>query len=233
MDSLEKVVSEIAAACVDRGDGLSLRVSNYKLSVRMHKFLSNAAIWEAALKHLLQKDGSRVSVISGELLRSTLYVKLDGKYSAYIYKGGHLNVTGVPDVGECVDTLCSLLDWPLKSIIREYTTVDNTTISGKLPTLSLPLHMDLLYQEAANVPAVEVRLNFEAFPSLKVKTDSGTLLVFATGSIVLVGCKSGKDVAQLREIALHLLRKCERRVEAATAAAAAAAAASTAADTTA
>lgn len=104
-------------------------------------------------------------------------------------KNNHLNVTKILSLDE-IEYLQMAVEKILKKKILEFR-VDNI-----MATMSLGNNL-LLKQLALNQLRDVAKYNCETFPGLFLKYKQGTLILFHSGKIVIVGCRCEKDIKWL------------------------------------
>lgn len=114
------------------------------------------------------------------------------KYTYSIYKTSktsntnHINITGIPSLNKIEDSINNLhnfLDFKLLS-----SKIDNIIANFKLKNC-----IDLIsICEKKKFPII--KYNSELFPGAFVKFDKGSAILFHTGSVVVMGCKSEEDL---------------------------------------
>lgn len=132
------------------------------------------------------------------------WVVKDRRFTFIIFvgKGGihHVNATRVPDldlVQEAQADLCQCFTSPPRVV--QAPVIDNLTCLSYLPP---SLDLFDIHHRVLNRPLEgqeRTRFNLEHFPGLfiKFKNPSGTMLLFSSGKIVIVGCRQLSSVQQL------------------------------------
>ena len=104
----------------------------------------------------------------------------------------HVNVTKLTkflDIARSIEIIKNLIKFPKESTFTYK--VDNLTAVGKFKT-----NVNLLQTiEKCNIGLT--RFNPEKFPGLFIKSGKGTLILFSTGSFVIVG---GKNLNGMNEL---------------------------------
>lgn len=166
---------------------LQYLITNIKLSIKLNIIRT---LKLSDIDCLLQEG-----CVNSKLTRNFLVVR--DKYVYIIFPNGHVNITGFRrhiDIRESILIIKMLLSITAK--IKKCN-VDNISCKFKLPnTINLP---QLYKVEIPN--ALRKSYNTERFPGMFLKYPRGTLIVFASGSIVAVGVK---DVEGLSETVSHL-----------------------------
>ena len=117
-----------------------------------------------------------------------------------IFTSGHINATGVRStdlISECVDFFLTIfsLPYPVESIdIR----IDNISASTSLARPRRPAIEAL--GEIASRHSGRISFNQEAFPGVTINLQYGTLIIFMSGKVNVVGVKKESNLAHLRNI---------------------------------
>ena len=119
------------------------------------------------------------------------YVVVKSKYTYSIFKTNshlenHINITKIPNLKEVLNSIEHLkkyLNFSVKQI-----KVDNI-----IATLNIQKPIDLV-SVCEKKLFESIKYNNEKFPGLFVKFKEGTAILFHSGKIVLVGCKTKKDL---------------------------------------
>jgi TATA-box binding protein (TBP) (component of TFIID and TFIIIB) len=123
------------------------------------------------------------------------YVFKIGSYHCVLFKenflnqNNHLNVTKILSLSEISD-LHLLIEKVLKKKILQFR-VDNIMATA---TIGHPLSLRYL---SVNQLRGVAKFNCETFPGLFLKYKEGTLILFHSGKIVIVGCRCEKDIKWL------------------------------------
>ena len=124
------------------------------------------------------------------------FIVLKDKYTYSIFKTNansenHINITKIPNLNkiqDSIDNLKRFLDFSVKNL-----KVDNI-----IATLKLGKSIDLV-SVCEKKLFKSMKYNNEKFPGLFVKFEQGTAILFHSGKIVLVGCKSEVDLKCLTQ----------------------------------
>ena len=135
------------------------------------------------------------------------YIVINYKYSFVLFKPKnkqirHVNVTKIPNLEE-IDTAVDVFENKIfnnlgvhinKIIVDNLTAVYNTGKSIYLP--------DIIKNKKDHFI---IKYNNEKFPGMFVKFDVGTLIIFHTGKIIAVGCKTLDQLKYLFDELIKLL----------------------------
>lgn len=158
-------------------------VKNVKISVSFSSNQQMNHFFEKALARNVYCVQKRNILIIKDIYTITVFQKLQNKY--------HLNITGI----KSIDTVSEVIIW----IIRTYCDengfklisykIDNITSSFDVKQY-IPLH------NLANTLKY-ASYNPERFHALYLKNNEGTIVVFQSGKINIVGCKSLENILTL------------------------------------
>ena len=125
------------------------------------------------------------------------YITFQHTYTYIVFKNSkdltnHVNITKLKSESEIEKALylltnligCHVINWKIDNIIA---------------TSSLQKKLDLT-QIAIQKIFPRVKYNSEQFPGLFAKFDCGTVILFHSGKIVIVGCKNQSEIWMLSEI---------------------------------
>jgi len=127
------------------------------------------------------------------------YIVIRLKYIYIIFKPrnqqiNHINVTKIPQIQKInhaitffKKTIFPNLNINIKNII-----VDNITSIYKVHHF---LNLSEIIEKYRNI--YNIKYNNEKFPGMFIKFDSGTLIIFYTGTVIAIGCKSENDLTFL------------------------------------
>jgi TATA-box binding protein (TBP) (component of TFIID and TFIIIB) len=124
------------------------------------------------------------------------YVSFTKKFSFVVFKPSsngltHINITKVPHLGKSVKRSLKVIKKLLKTKIVSYK-LDNiiaTSDLGKKISLS----------KIAQTNDFKVLYNNERFPGLFIKFDEGTVILYHSGKVVIVGCKTVRRIEEITE----------------------------------
>lgn len=154
-------------------------IRNIKVSVKV-----KALVLDNALKRLINK-GIQAKVFSNFITFKTKH------YTFVIFKSGqknqnHVNITQIPNFSSITKAIASLIKLLHCQVLSH--TVDNIIATSDL-------------KRRVSLKGVIQKKNFkktkynnEIFPGLFIKFWNGTVIIFHTGKIVIVGCKSKKSI---------------------------------------
>lgn len=161
-------------------------VKNIKVSLKVNK-LDNFS-HSFSLKHVFFS------------IHKNFYVIRD-KFTFILFKPrkhqtiAHLNITKIPHFDQIQEAVLKAKD--LFSCVLENTLrIDNITFTH---CLRKPVNLPLLYNKFS--PNYTLKYNNDLFPGLFYKSIKGTAVIFHTGNINILGCKS---LTEIKEIILTL-----------------------------
>ena len=158
-------------------------INNVKISVLFHSNKPISIFNTIAEKRLTTVVQKRNIVIINDIYSITIFKKLSNKY--------HINVTGI----RSLSLISSVVDWLINSYCKRTDfqliryQIDNITATFDIG-FSISLHS---LAHAYN----SSRYNPERFPGLHYKTDWGTAIVFKSGKVNIVGCKSENEIISI------------------------------------
>jgi hypothetical protein len=166
-------------------------VANVKVSLKTSKiFLDNVYII-ANKKNLYCKKYKNFIVLKSVFTYIIFKSKEEQSES-------HINITKIPKVcsiSEAIDFIKSLINCSIISY-----KIDNI-----IATTNLRRDLNLA-NISKNCKLQNLKYNNEKFPGLFIKFDKGTVILFHSGKIVIVGCKSEENIKCLiRKICAHIL----------------------------
>jgi len=155
------------------------KIKNVKTSLKIKKLSLNTVI-EYLKTHNI-----------GYIEKSN-YIIIKFKYIYILFKPkslliNHVNITKIPDleyINKSVNVLTNEVFANLKIDII-YLKIDNITA-----VYNLNKSIDLLDIVLKNCEKLKIKYNKEKFPGLFIRFDQGTLIIFHSGKIISVGCKS-------------------------------------------
>lgn len=166
-----------------------LSIKNIKISVKVKWLCLNNANNSLAFQKVLVK-------------KYLNYITFQNKFSYVLFKGSkdrtnHVNITKIKDISY-IDEALSILQKSLNATIVSYR-IDNI-----IATHNGPQMIDLQSLINRNV-FNQTKYNPERFPGLFVKCETGTAIIFHSGKIVIVGCRSLQQIWDLFEhVAMRL-----------------------------
>lgn len=151
-----------------------LSIRNVKISVKVKCLCLNNA------NKLLQLQGISVKTFLN-------YITFTNKFSYVLFKSSsngtnHVNVTKIKDTSNIHEALAILQDCLNTGVISHK--IDNI-----IATHNGPQMIDLQCLIRGSV-FHRTKYNPERFPGLFVKCEGGTAIIFHSGKVVIVGCKS-------------------------------------------
>lgn len=118
------------------------------------------------------------------------FVVIREKYTYNLFQSGHLNVSGVSGFKPIWDAVANILQ-----IIPGATRISAVKIDNISATSWIPHQIDLRKLLHKIEPSVSCSLNTTLFPGLFAKTKCGTVIIFRSGKLVIVGCKSIRQMS--------------------------------------
>ena len=157
---------------------MSYKIANVKVSL---KTLSIS--WDIVYKCLLLKGFNCTNY--------TNFLVIKSKYTYIIFKTNkqnenHINITKIPNlsnVKEAIDLISNLTQCIIKSF-----KIDNIIATS---SVNQKLNLDKIVKEKK---FNQIKYNNEKFPGLFLKFNKGTAIIFHSGKIVIVGCKSEEAI---------------------------------------
>lgn len=155
-----------------------VRIRNIKLSVKVKRFSLHSVI------SILRKNKIEFS-------RFPNFITFNYKYTYIWFKTGgnnlnHINVTKIPKlskINQSVSRIKNLFKCKVLSVV-----VDNIIATSDLcETVNL---RSIIKKKCFH----KVKYNCERFPGLFLKFSTGTIILFHSGKIVIVGCKNKNDI---------------------------------------
>ncbi len=129
------------------------------------------------------------------------YIIIESKYIYIIFRPKnhqitHINVTKIPNLSE-IDVAVNILRkeiFPILNISINQTNIDNlTAVYNANKNIVLP---EIIKHKK---DYFKITYNNEKFPGMFVKFDVGTLIIFYTGKVIAVGCKTVNSLEYLFE----------------------------------
>ena len=167
------------------------RISNIKISAKIEL----TCLDTASIK--LSNNGIAIKLFCN-------YITFFSKFTYIIFKGSknqisHVNITRLKNDKEIEQSLdhlnkilgCQILNFKVDNIIA----TDD-------------FHQHLNLKEIAQRKIFEkVKYNSEQFPGLFIKFNTGTVILFHSGKIVIVGCKTQQEVWKLSDLVITALQE--------------------------
>ena len=168
---------------------IQLKITHVKCSFKTGK--------KQSLQDLFYRLVCKNSVVA----KHSNFITIRDTFTYCIFASGHINITGIPDkllTGYAVRKCERLLD--LKHRKRKVK-IDNITATARF------IHrVDIRRLAVSQRPGFRFSLNLEIFPGLYAKHTDATVLVFATGKLVVIGAKDyNRILCVLKELWIHIL----------------------------
>ena len=154
-------------------------IRNIKVSVKVQALILNNAL--SVLENNNIKTKEYGNFITFKTNNYTFVLFRTGKL-----KETHVNITQIPDFTS-INKAINCLEQLIKCNVISYV-VDNIIATSDLKR-SLSLQTVITHKKFKRM-----KYNNEVFPGLFVKFIKGTIILFHTGKIVIVGCKSISDI---------------------------------------
>lgn len=162
-------------------------IRNIKVSVKVNPIILNNALAQLKSEKINTKEFC--NFITFKTNNYTFIIFKTGKA-----KDTHINITQIKDFCH-IDLAINCLINLIKCTVISYT-VDNIIATSDL------LKSVCLSEIIEKNIFQKVKYNNEVFPGLFLKFKQGTIIVFHSGKVVIVGCKLVKDIECLMNI-LH------------------------------
>lgn len=146
------------------------------------------------------------------------YQDAKGKKNIKVFPNGKLQMTGIKNAQEVADIT--------KNVIQLMCDEDVTVNLVKYGMLNSNIHVgmglnlnilsQILQYENTYVPNLELPFTFHdpnKYPGLRIKYTDATCLIFASGSVMIAGSKSMKNVNKTYHYITELLKKNKKHVE--------------------
>jgi len=159
-------------------------VRNIKISLKVKAiFLDNAL-------EILKRNN-----IKAKTFCNFVTFKIRG-YTYVLFKTGkaqhtHINVTQIASI-KLIKKAIKILVKLMNCTVLRYS-IDNIIATSDLVR---PINLDEVIK---NKKFKKIKYNNEIFPGLFIKFSIGTVIIFHTGRIVIVGCKSERDIKWILE----------------------------------
>lgn len=160
------------------------RIRNIKISLKVKPLVLNNALKRLEKKSVTVKTYSNFISFKANTYTYVLFKK--GKT-----KQTHINITQIPSL-DLVKTAINIIVRLLKCCVLNYT-IDNIIATSDLH--KCVCLMDVVIKKSFE----RIKYNNEIFPGLFIKFINGTVIVFHTGKIVIVGCKNKESIKWILE----------------------------------
>lgn len=163
-------------------------IKNVKISLKLEDISLNTVI------EYLTNNNIKFQIKSNYIIINHLYVYIIFKRKNLLIN--HVNVTKIPNLNKVEDSVKNFTENIFKDlkIIVKKVNIDNlTSIYHIKKGINLS---DIIKKENNNF---KILYNNEKFPGMFLKFKVGTLIIFYTGKIISVGCKTVEDLAYLFE----------------------------------
>lgn|SRR5574343_23050 len=158
-------------------------VRNIKLSVKINKCPLDIVIKRLEEKKISFKNFGN-------------FVSFTKKFSFVVFKPSsngltHINVTKVPSFGVPIEKCLKRLRKLLREKIVSYK-VDNIIATSDL-------HKKISLHKVSQMKTINILYNSERFPGLFLKFGEGTTILYHSGKVVIVGCKTVKRIKKIKK----------------------------------
>jgi len=158
-------------------------VRNIKLSVKVKRCSLDIVVKRLQRKKIAFKNFGN-------------FITFNNDFSYVIFRPSsngltHINITKVPKLGSPINKSLSNLSRLLKRAIVSYK-VDNIIATSDLRK-KISLH------EIAKKKNIDVLYNSERFPGLFLKFNEGTTILYHSGKVVIVGCKTVRRIRRIKK----------------------------------
>jgi hypothetical protein len=166
-------------------------VANVKVSLKTSKiFLDNVHV-VANKKNLYCKNYKNFIVVKSNFT----YIIFKSREQQ---SESHINITKIPKVSK----ICEAIE-VIRSLIN--CNIISYKIDNIIATTNLRRELNLALI-SKNCKLENLKYNNEKFPGIFIKFDKGTVILFHSGKLVIVGCKSEEYIQCLiRKICVHIL----------------------------
>ena len=155
-------------------------ISNVKISVLVYSKLCFTSFIESANKREVVFHMRRNILVINDIFSITVFKKQFDKY--------HINITGI----KLPSHVNTVIKWVVDFYCPEkYFTILKYCIDNITATFDIGSSVPLNYIASLNN---SMKYNPERFPGLFYKTEYGTALIFNSGKVNIVGCKSENNV---------------------------------------
>lgn len=163
---------------------MMFRIRNIKISLKVKPIVLNNAIIK------LQNKGIIVNTYS-----NFLTFKADN-YTYVVFKKGHtkhthINITQIPSI-KSIRRAIEIVKKCLECKVINYKTDNIIATSDLRKPICL---IDIINKKCFE----KIKYNNEIFPGLFIKFSTGTVIIFHSGKIVIVGCKNQKSIQWIIE----------------------------------
>jgi TATA-box binding protein (TBP) (component of TFIID and TFIIIB) len=166
-------------------------VANVKVSLKTSKIFLDNVFTLATEKNIFCKNYKN-------------FIVLKSRFTYIIFKSkekqseSHINITKIRSVSKILEAIDSITSLILCTVI-------SYKIDNIIATTNLKRNLNLSdISKTCNFK--NLKYNNEKFPGLFVKFETGTVILFHSGKLVIVGCKTEKDISCLiQKICAHIL----------------------------
>ena len=175
-------------------------ISNYKCSFK----LSNSG--PDLLNNLVEKFTKESKIINNFLV-----LKIKG-WVFIIFSNGFVNVTKIRNFREERERLVLFIREQLEQDLTDII-VDNITATTSLTRVRFSHLLKTLfssklfkfYPERYSKKKLGIQHDFTTFPAIKIFTDVGTGLLFASGKLNIIGCKNINHISWIVDLTVKLI----------------------------
>jgi len=156
------------------------KLANVKISVKTTPLVLNIVSEIAKSKNIVSKQFPN-------------FVVLKATYTYIIFKTNkqgenHINITKIPTtshIESAVDFIKHLLNCRIKSV-----SIDNIIATSNILCEKKPNLIQVIESNSFE----NIKYNNEKFPGIFIKFNSGTVILFSSGALVILGCKTEASI---------------------------------------
>lgn len=172
---------------------MQFEIKNIKISLKVHAALLNNVEEKCLEKNLSFNRKNNFLVVNDQFVYTIFLLSKNNT--------NHVNITKIPELSKTGQSIRFLSEKLGLKICKETYKVDNITASLNLGYKISLLEIIKKYQEFSLYWDGEFTFSYcnEKFPGLFIKLKQlerkiGTIIIFSTGKVVFVGCKSVDDI---------------------------------------
>ncbi len=160
------------------------RIRNIKISLKVKPIVLNNAIIQLQKKGIATKTYSNFLTFKLHLYTYVVFKKGRTKHT-------HINITQIPSL-KLINNAIEIVKQCLECKVL-YFTIDNIIATSDLKK---PICLiDIINKKSFD----KIKYNNEIFPGLFIKFHNGTVILFHSGKIVIVGCKNKETIQWILE----------------------------------
>ncbi|WP_353079641.1 hypothetical protein [Flavobacterium sp.] len=155
---------------------MDYKIANVKVSIKTSAIVLDNVITVCSEKQLYCKNYNNFLVVKD------IYTYIIFKQNKN--NQNHINITKIPNIDSVSNAITRIQDLTKSVILSQ--NIDNIIASTSWPKQLNLKQISTLF--------TNVKYNNEKFPGLFIKFPTGTVILFHSGKIVIVGCKNEKDL---------------------------------------